>query len=323
MSGFARHAVQRFLQSVVLVLAAIVLIFSMVRLAPGDPITAMTGDFPVPEQYLREVRATYGLDRSLPEQLVLYIGNVVRGDLGFSFKNRQPVLNILVQRGTNTLILAATALAFAIVVGISLGVTAATHRHSAIDNFVTALAVVGYSVPVFWLGQLLVLALALNLGLFPAQGMTATRASYEGPRWWLDVAHHLVLPALVLSLRYIALISRVTRASLLEAMTKEYLVTARAKGLPERAVLFSHAFRNALLSIVTVIGYEMSLLLSGSALVEVVFAWPGIGSLLLDSINARDYAVIQGIFLMVTISVVAINWLTDMAYGALDPRIRR
>jgi peptide/nickel transport system permease protein len=187
---------------------------------------------------------------------------------------------------------------------------------------VTSLAVVGYSVPVFWLAQIFVLFFALNLRVLPAQGMSSAREAYTGFALWLNIAQHLVLPAVVLAFRYVAINARITRASMLDVLSREYVTTARAKGLAERVVLSRHALRNALLPVVTTLGLEVGLLFAGSALVETVFAWPGIGRLLFDSIAARDYPVIQGIFLTVTVWVVAANWLTDTLYRVLDPRIR-
>jgi peptide/nickel transport system permease protein len=320
--SFVVDSLGRLAQSLLLILVAIVVVFLLIQAAPGDPLTALVGDFPVPEQYAAEMRGAYGLDKAPPERLLRYVGRVVQGDLGFSFKNRQPVTALLWERGKNTLILTGTALVFATIVGIWLGVVAARYRGSWIDGFVTSLAVVGYSVPVFWLAQIFVLFFALNLRLLPAQGMSSARETYTGLALWLNVGQHLILPALVLAFRYIAINARITRASMLEVLSREYVTTARAKGLAERVVLGRHALRNALLPVVTTLGLEVGLLFAGSALVETVFAWPGIGRLLFDSIAARDYPVIQGIFLLVTVWVVAANWLTDTLYRVLDPRIR-
>jgi len=300
----------------------VVVNFVIIHLAPGNPIDILVGDFPAPPEYVARLSRDFGLDRPLWEQLFLYFGRLVQGDLGFSFANRQPVLGVILDRLPATLLLSGTALVLAAVLGVALGVLSSRRPYSILDNFTSVLSLVGFSMPVFWLGQLLIMGFALELRWFPAQGMVSLRADPSGWGRMLSIAAHLILPALALSVRFLALNSRISRASMLEILRQEYIVTARAKGLSEGRIVYIHALRNSMLPIVTVIGFNFGFLLAGSALVETVFAWPGIGRLLYDSITSRDYPVIMGIFLAVCAGIIIVNLLTDIAYAYLDPRVK-
>lgn len=319
--SLAVYVARRLLQAIPLLVGVVVINFTIIQLAPGDPVTALIGDFPAPEEYVQQVRKEFDLDRSVPEQLLAYLGNLARGNLGFSFANRQPVLRVIAERIPATALLTLTALTFAALVGVALGVLAARRPYSWFDNLTSTVALVGFSLPVFWLAQILIIAFALWLGWLPAQGMESLRESRYGFARALDVGAHLILPALALSVRFLAINSRIARASMLEVLGRDFIATARAKGLPERRVLTRHALPNAMLPIVTIISYNFGFALAGSALVETVFAWPGIGRLLYDSIFARDYPVLMGIFLVVTVSVIIANLVTDVLYAHLDPRV--
>jgi peptide/nickel transport system permease protein len=308
---------------VILVLAAIVAIFLVVRLLPGDPVTAITGEYPVPAAYAAEIRESYGIDQPLPVQLVKYLEALARGDLGFSFKNQKSVGDLLRERGINTLLLGGTAFAFATAAGFILGVTAARRRLQPADTAIRGFAAIAYAAPVFWVGQLLILLLAVNLKILPVAGMSSSRGVAAGPAQALDLLQHLLLPALVLALPIAAIQTRILRVSMIDALSAEYVKTARAKGLPDNLVVFRHALRNALLPLITVIALEIPTLFTGSVLVETVFSWPGMGRLLFDSIGARDYPVVEAMLLFVTVAVIAANWLADLLYGRLDPRIQR
>ena len=320
--GLGGYILKRVLQAIPLLLGVVVISFAIIHLAPGDPIQALVGDFPAPEEYIRRVRADFGLDRSLPEQLLAYLGNLAKGNLGYSFANRRAVLDIIGERLPATALLTLTGLGFAAATGVFLGILSSRRPYSWMDNLASTLSLLSFSVPVFWLGQILIVVFALWLGWLPAQGMHSLRAEHTGFARYLDVAAHLVAPAFALSARFLALNSRLTRASMLEVLGRDYIVTARAKGLSDGQVLFRHALPNALLPIVTIIGYNFGFVLAGSALVETVFGWPGLGRLLYDSIFARDFPVLMGIFLVVAISVILANLITDILYGYLDPRIR-
>lgn len=318
-----RYVAERSLHSLLLMLAGVATVFLLVRLLPGDPVTALVGDFPVPAGYADEIRKNYGMDQPLPRQFALYVGALAHGDLGFSFKNQQPVSQLLAQRGLNTLLLGGTALALGTAAGMLLGTAAARRPISLADKAIRLFAAVVYAAPVFWVGQLLILALAVGLGLFPVSGMTSLRSSGQGLAAVPDLLHHLALPVLVLALPYTAIQARIARVSMLDALGAEYVRTANAKGLARRMVLYGHAFRNAVLPMITVAGLELPLFLAGSALVETVFSWPGLGRLLFDSIASRDYPVIEGILLAITLVVIAANWVVDLLYGVFDPRIGR
>jgi len=305
-----------------IILCILVLNFLIVHMVPGDPLHALLGDFPVPPEYAEQIRVEFGLDKPIATQLGLYLLNLVQGNLGFSFANRMPVLDLIVARLGPTLLLMLPALFFAAVLGIVMGVTAAPRAGSLQDSALTALSLFGYSVPIFWLGQMLVIVFAIHLGWLPAQGMKNMRDEYEGWDAVLSLMRHLVLPGFSVMIFYIAIVSRVARASVAEALHHDYVLTAKAKGLSARAILWRHVLPNAMIPVVTVIGYNFGHSLTGAILVETVFAWPGIGSLFITSITNRDYPVLQGIFLLAAVSVVVINIATDLLYALLDPRVR-
>ena len=232
------------------------------------------------------------------------------------------MLDVVLARLPATLLLTVTQYIVAIIAGIALGVVSARRQHWLADGTTTLISVVGYAVPVFWLGQMLVLGLSFKLGLFPSQGMYSLRYDMSPLEKWLDVAWHLVLPCVTLAFFNLALIARLTRANMLQTLQLEYLMFARSKGISERAVLFRHALRNAVLPVVTIIGINVKTLITGAVLTETVFAWPGIGRLTYEALTARDYPVLMAMFVFVGILVVIANLLTDIAYAYLDPRIR-
>jgi len=312
---------RRFLHAIPLLIGIIVVNFVIIHLAPGDPIQVLLGDMPASPEYEAELRHLFGLDKPLYLQLLLYLKEVVQGNLGNSHFYRQPVLDVIMGRMPATIYLMLNTLIFASIVGVALGVISSQKPYSLRDNFFTVVSLISYSIPVFWLGQMMLLYLSLKLDLFPISGMFSQRESYTGFRYSLDVGYHLVLPVLALSTRHIALTSRLTRSSMLEVMSEDYIITARAKGLDERMVLIRHGLRNALLPVVTIVGLSFRFLVAGSVLVETVFAWPGIGRLMYDSISMRDYPILMGILLMVSSMVIIVNLLTDILYGFLDPRI--
>lgn len=316
------YALERLVHAVPLVIGVIVVNFLLISLAPGDPVTALIGEFPAPPDYVERVRAQYGLDRPVHERLALYLVNVAQGDLGFSFANRQPVLALVMERLGRTMLLMLTTVVFATAVGVVLGVWAARRPNSAVDGGATGFALAGYSIPEFWLGQLLILVFAVWLGWLPAGGFRSIRVEYVGLAAVWDQLRHMILPMLALSFRYMAITTRLTRASLLEVMNADYILAARARGLSERRVLWEHGLRAAALPIITVIGYNFSFIVAGSALVETVFGWPGVGRLMYDSIFTRDYPVLLGILLLVSITVILVNLITDLAYAVVDPRVR-
>lgn len=322
-----RHADYRFLarrliQSLWLILLLIALNFTLIHLAPGDPVHLLAGQSG-DEQYFAFLRQKFGLDQPLPVQLGRYLLNIARGDFGFSLAYQQPVLKLVLSRVPATLLLTLTSLIIATVAGVWLGVEAARRAHSPFDRAVTALAAVSDAVPSFCLGQMALLVFAVGFRLFPAQGMVSLERELSGPAWLLDVATHLALPALTLACVQAALIIRLTRTQMVQVLGEDFITAARARGLGERRIAYRHALRNALLPLVTVTGNEIGMILSGAVLVETVFAWPGLGRLMIDAIALRDYPVLLGLTLMVSIGVVLVNLLTDLIYALLDPRIGR
>lgn len=316
------YILRRLFQTIPLILIIVCLNFFLIRMAPGDPVTYIVGDAVVEQSYIDNIRREYGLDRPLYEQLFIYIGQIAQGDLGYSYISRQSVSSILLSRLPATLLLLGTQFVLSIVAGIALGVWSARRQGSIVDQSVTVLSLVGFAVPAFWLAQMLMLTFSLNLGWFPAQGMRSLRYELEGWEAALDLLHHLALPALTLTVFNMALIARVCRASMINTLRMEYITFARSKGARESVVIWLHALKNAVLPVVTVIGLNFRTLIAGAVLTETVFSWPGIGRLTYDAIIARDYPVLMGILILIGITVVIGNILTDIAYSILDPRVR-
>jgi peptide/nickel transport system permease protein len=298
----------------------VLLAFIVIHTAPGDPVLALAGEHG-DAAYYAFMRQKFGLDRSLPEQLLAYASRLLHGDLGLSYVHGRPVVDVVIERLPATLLLTTTALALSSAGGMALGVLAARRADGTADFVVRTGALLGHATPSFWLAQIAAITLALGTGLFPVQGLSDARRQLAGGRYVLDVLHHLVLPALVLAAGELALTTRLTRAGVLEGLATDYARTARAKGLPDRAVV-RHALRNAMLPLVTVIGGRVGMIVTGAVLVETVFAWPGLGQLMLSSIQTRDVPVLLGMFLLVSVAVIIANLLTDLAYAWLDPRVR-
>lgn len=316
------YIARRTLQIVPILIVIICFNFFLIHLAPGDPIVHLIGDAQASEDFIRQLRAQYGLDRPIYEQLFIYLFHMLQGDLGYSLVSRERVSTIMLSRLPATLLLLGTQYVLAIAIGIVLGAFSAARQGSLADRGVTVLSLIGFAVPAFWLAQMMVLVFGLKLDLFPAAGMRNVRADPSGIAGMLDVLHHLVLPVITLTVFNLALIARVTRASMANALRMEYITFARSKGVAEGAVVWSHALRNAVLPVVTVIGLHSRTLIAGAVLTETVFAWPGIGRLTYEAIVARDYPVLMGIFTVIGVTVVVTNILTDIAYARLDPRVR-
>lgn len=305
-----------------LVLGVVLLGFAIVQLAPGDPVQVLVGDYPAPPEYVRQVRERFGLDAPRWVQLGRYVGQVARGNLGHSFFYNQPVWDVLASRVGPTLLLMSSALVLAAGAGVLLGVASGRRPGSWADHVLMLLGLVGYSLPVFWLGQLLLIGFSIRLDLLPTQGMRTIAFNLSPAERVWDVARHLVLPAVTLATRYVALNVRLTRTSLVEVSAMDYLTTARAKGLAERVVVYKHALRNALIPVVTVMGLNVGHLVAGAVLTETVFAWPGLGRLIFEAILHRDYPVMLGGLLLTSVFVVIGNLLADLACALIDPRIR-
>lgn len=315
------YILRRTLEAFPLLLGMIVVSFLLIHLAPGDPVTVFLGSLGTSEEYVQAVRERLGLDKPLPLQLLIYTKNVIYGDLGFSYVSQEPVLSLIADRIPATLLLVGTSLVLSSIFGVILGIVSSRKPYSWVDSINTLIALVGYSIPVFWFGQILLMFLSLRLNLFPAQGMLSVREIHSGLRYYLDLGHHLALPVFALGLRYLAINSRYARASMLEVLGLEYITTARSKGLSERTVFYKHALRNALLPVVTLFGMNMGVVFAGAVLTETIFAWPGLGTLMLSAVYSRDYPVLMGLLLVITTVVIFVNLVTDIVYSFLDPRI--
>ncbi|MEO8525439.1 MAG: ABC transporter permease [Caldimonas sp.] len=318
-----RPFLMRLLQGALLVLAVVVLNFVLVHAAPGDPVETIAGaSGGMSPELMAQLRTQYGLDRPLLAQLGVYLGKVLSGNLGYSYFFNLPVSALILDRVPATLLLVLSSVLLAFSLGTTLGVLSAKRPNGVLSQFITVLSLVGFAAPVFWMGIMLVILFASVWPIMPISGMRAIDSSGGGIRDVIDVAHHLILPTVTLSLVYLAQYSRLARSSMLDVLGADFIRTARAKGLPERVVLYKHALRNALLPVVTVLGLQFGNVLAGAILVETVFNWPGLGRLAFESVLRRDYPTILGILLFASIVVVVMNLLTDLAYRLIDPRIK-
>ena len=317
-----RLLLRRALLAVPLVFAVVALTFFFIRLAPGDPAQILAGDAPTAE-FLAQVRAEYGLDRPVWTQFLAFLGKALTGDFGTSLYTRQPVFTVILERFPATVLMTGTAMIVASIVGILVGVSSAKRAGSHADTLISGASLLGYSMPGFWVGQLLVLLFAVSLDWFPATGMQAARASYTGWRHIEDVAWHMVLPVTTLSVFLLTMVARFTRAAMIDALDQDYVLVAEAKGASRHRILWHHAFRNACVTTITVIGLEFGAVLAGAVVVEIVFGWPGLGRLFYDAIYRRDFPLLTGAFMFSSLIVIAVNTVSDMACAILDPRIRR
>jgi peptide/nickel transport system permease protein len=306
---------RRLLATIPVLLVVAVLVFLLLRLTPGDPAAIMAGDAASTEQ-IEKIRAGLGLDRPIVVQFGIWLGRVASGDLGQSYYYRMNVTSLIAQRMEPTFMLAAFTIVIAVLVAIPLGVLAAWRQGGWLDRGLMAFSVAGFSIPVFVLAYILIWFVSLQLGWLPVQGY---RRIADG---FLPFIQHLILPSITLSFIYIALIARVTRASVLEALGEDYIRTARAKGLPEHRVLVRHALANAAVPIATVIGIGIAILIGGVVVTESVYAIPGLGRLTVDAVLARDFPTVQGLILFFSFVYVGVNLLVDLSYVFLDPRIR-
>lgn len=302
-----RYLLRRLLLTIPVLLGVATLVFALIHLVPGDPAQAMLGDGAPQEEVVR-LRHALGLDRPLLSQYRSFLTGIAHGDLGTSFRYNTPVTAQIREKFPNTAALALAAMAVAIVIAIPLGILAAVYRGTVVDHAAMTLSLIGICMPNFWLGPLLAILFAVRLGWLPVSGIGGLS--------------HLILPAVTLGAALAAILARMTRASLLEELRELYVLSARARGLSGSRAVVGHAFRNSLIPIVTIIGLQFGAVLTGTIITETIFAWPGIGRLLIQAINFRDYPLVQGCILFISVTYVAMNLLTDLAYGFLDPRIR-
>lgn len=307
-------------------LVAIVLIatvnFLLVHAAPGDPVSVLAGEAGASDaQFVAQLRTQFGLDKPLTTQLATYIGKVVQLDLGYSYRQQQPVSTLIAQRLPATLLLTGTAFVLSLIFGVTLGALAARRAGTWVDSSITVVALVFYATPLYWLALMAVLVFTVQLDWLPGFGFSTVGSGATGLALAWDIAQHLVLPALTLALFYMAVYARMTRATMLEVAQMDFVKTARAKGVRPGRILRAHVLRNALLPVVTLAGIQAGSLIGGAVLTETVFAWPGIGRLMFDALLQRDYSLLLGAFLVTAAMAVLFNLITDFIYTLVDPRI--
>lgn len=316
-----RYIIQRLLQLIPVLILVSLIVFLIVHMIPGDPVLVMLGVDPevgasYSEEQYRELQHMLGFDRPVYIQYIRWLGRVLEGDLGLSLQSRRPVVNILMERYPATIYLAISAFITVILIALPAGIIAAVKQNTVTDYSAMGYAMWGQAIPNFWLGLMLILLFSLKLGLLPSIGYASP---LEYPFRFLQ---HVFLPAIVLGTSMSASVTRYMRAEMLEQLSQDYVRTARAKGLPPRLVIVKHAAKNSMISIVTVLGLDIARLLGGSTIVETVFTWPGVASLLLEGIYARDYPIVQGAVLIIALTYVMINLIVDILYKWLDPRIK-
>jgi peptide/nickel transport system permease protein len=302
-----RFLLRRLIFTLPVLFGVATLVFSLIHLVPGDPAQAILGESAAPEDVI-ELRHRLGLDRPLYVQYVEFLKGVVTGDLGTSLRTREPVVKAIVARMPATFELAAAAMGVALLIAVPLGIIAAVRAGTVVDHAATSLALLGISIPNFWLGPLLAMVFSISLGWLPVSGR--------------GTLAHVVLPAITLGAPLAAVLARITRASVIEELREVYVLAARARGVSYTRAVLKHAFRNSLIPIVTVLGLQVGSVLTGAVITETIFAWPGVGRLLIQSISFRDYPLVQGCILLIAVTYVSMNLLVDVVYGFLDPRIR-
>jgi peptide/nickel transport system permease protein len=312
----------RCVKAMLVVFAVIVINFMLIRAAPGDPASILAGESGAADAaFMEQVRKDYGLDKPLPVQLGLYIKQLASFDFGNSYRENRPVKDIIIERLPATLLLTLSAFIASILIGTSLGIAAAKRAGTWVDSLITAASLIFFAMPLFWIGLLAIVLFSVKLGWLPAYGMSTVGAGYVGWSAIMDVAYHLVMPASTLGLFYVAVYTRVTRASAIEIMDQDFVKTARSKGVSESRIWRHHILRNAVLPVITFGSLQAGHLIGGSVLIETVFAWPGIGRLAFDALFQRDYNLLLAIFFVSAMIVVVINLVADFLYGIADPRI--
>lgn len=314
---------RRLLQIMPVVLGIALLNFIILQAAPGDVVDVLAGEAgSATPEYMAQLRASFGLDQPLWTQFGRYLVQVLTLDLGYSFRQNTPVVELIVERMPATLLLMGAAIAIALVLGVLVGVLSSLKVHGWLDNILSVLSLVSYAMPTFWLGLMAIVLFSARLNWLPSGGMVDLAADHSGLAWVLDVARHLILPSLTLSTFYLAVYAKLVRSSMLELFGADFIRTARAKGAGPLRITVIHALRNALLPLVTMVGYQVASLLSGAVLVESVFNWPGIGRLAFEAIMARDFNLLLGILLLSSLLVTLINVVIDLVYAWLDPRVQ-
>lgn len=309
-----KYIIRRIFDLLPTIFVVAVIVFIVTRMIPGDPASVMLGPQASVED-IEALRQKLGLNEPLYMQFLQYIGNLLQGNLGISYTYNEPIMGLIMDRFPNTVILAISALIIAVVIGIPAGIISASKQNSLLDYSVMLISLIGVSMPIFWLGVMLVLYFSVNLGWFPATGMGTLEEGF------IPYIKHLILPSITLATIPMATFARITRSSMLEVISHDYIKTARSKGLSEFWVICKHAFKNALTPILTVLGMQISMMLGGAVLTETIFSWPGMGRLIVDAIDKRDFVVVQGTVLFIAVIFVIVNLLVDILYKVVNPRV--
>lgn len=321
--GLSTYIIKRFFQSIIVIFAILLINFLIINLAPGDPARFMGGEIALSSpEYLQAIRERWGLDKPVYERFLVYLYNLLRGDLGYSYRYLQPVSTLIAERLPTTLLLTITSTLLAFFIGTYLGLRAVRKVGGKLDTILTTIMFVFWSIPSFWLGIILIMIFGVHLKILPISGLVSVREIKTGIWYYLDILYHSILPITTLTLITIPIYYKLTRDTALNQLSEDYVTTFRAVGIDEGRLFKKHIFRNAILPPVTVFGLQLGYAIAGAALIETVFGWPGMGRLLLDSIYMRDYPVIMGIYLVISISVVLSNFIVDLVYMLLDPRVR-
>ena len=315
------YIIKRLIQSIFILIGVTVIIFTLVHMAPGDPLI-QSMDPSVSAEIREEMLTDMGYYDPIYVQYFKWLGRLFHGDLGYSIKFKKPVFDVIGEYLPNTILLGLASMILSIVIAIPAGIISATKKNTFFDYIVTIISFIGLSIPAFFFGLLMIKWLAFDLDIFPISGMITVGENLTGLAKWKDIGMHLVLPAVVLALLQTATLMRYTRSSMIEVIDQDYIRTARAKGVSENKVINKHAFRNALISIITILTMQIPFLFSGAVLTETIFVWPGIGRINYDAIIGRDYPLIMGIMLLLAVIILLSNLLADILYAAVDPRIR-
>ncbi|MGR3497704.1 MAG: ABC transporter permease [Limimaricola soesokkakensis] len=320
--AIATTVLGRLIKAAITLLAIVVLNFLLIHAAPGDPAAVMAGEAGAADEiFIAQLRERFGLDQPLYVQLWNYVGNIIQFDLGYSYRQGAPVFDLIMERLPATLLLTLTAFGISLLFGVAMGVAASARVGRAGDSLITGIALLFYATPLYWAALMAVLVFSVWLGWLPGFGYETVGGGFTGLSRALDILKHLILPATTLGLFFMAVYTRMTRASMLEVAQMDFVKTARAKGLPDRVIRRRHILRNALLPVVTLAGLQAGQLVGGAVLTETVFAWPGIGRLMFESLQARDYNTLLGVFLISAAMVILFNIVTDLVYRLIDPRI--
>lgn len=322
LKGFASFAIRKAIAAIITIFAIVCVNFFLFRMVPGDPIRMMFRDPRVTAEQMQLVREKFGLDKPLWGQFICYLKELFQGNLGISFWQKRPVLEVIADRIPQTLLLVVTALAIAVILGTIVGAIAGWKTGTKIDSVLLSISLTLYSVPTFCMGIIFLLIFAFKLGIFPLGGISTAASGLTGFGYWKDVLWHMFLPACAIVLWYFGEYVLLTRSSMQDTLDQDYITTARAKGLKESTVLGRHALRNALLPVVTVTGINLAFAVAGVIEAETVFSWPGIGKLVYDAVMKRDYPLLQGTFLVFAVALVLANLVVDLIYGYIDPRIK-